>query len=511
MCCQAKWKREAIPDHKFDFIDTADFHMDDWFTRFRYAFVYIFLLKDLAVIAADIYTATTMIASSTWTNVIYKKCGNDCAIKIPFDVAKWVFVGCIIFGFLLIGWESWKARKVIRSRDIAFAFTNVMANDYLSLKSYDTFCFFCQISNSTKKKDEFAFFCFFTFKGWKRLLLSDGPRQAINACTLYSFAYANNFQTHDLHAYWDNSISTLLLLLAMIGTVLLFVCSLLLLLVGAICYVPLVCYIQGNLKEYCCHKIDKRIAELLRHRQRLRVREQLAFEKQLGDEGILKDKNGKVIKTMALPTLPTLDFTEEDEDTRMRTERSGKRKSIARFARSLSRKAKKRPERRPGMGLAAHEAGVGLPPMSHAASPYSEPHDAYPLQQGYFGRSTTTDDPYGSQVNLAGQAAPFAGSYDAPAYPQLTSPYAEYPATSPHPAHRPIHGVHHSSPRSPQRSLPYLRDHEDRSNLAYDHSINEPAAVYQESIGRQEHAWQQHQQPDWAPQSHHPRSRPQPF
>lgn len=174
----------------------------------------------------------------------------------------------------------------------------------------------------------------------------------------------------------------------MIGTVLLFVCSLLLLLVGAICYVPrkicssfrfvrlvliqftfiVVCYIQGNLKEYCCHKIDKRIAELLRHRQRLRVREQLAFEKQLGDEGILKDKNGKVIKTMALPTLPTLDFTEEDEDMRMRTERSGKKKSIARFARSLSRKAKKRPERRPGMGLAAHEAGVGLPPMSRTST-----------------------------------------------------------------------------------------------------------------------------------------------
>lgn len=34
-----------------------------------------------------------------------------------------------------------------------------------SAESYDTFCFFCQISNSTKKKDEFAFFCFFTFKG----------------------------------------------------------------------------------------------------------------------------------------------------------------------------------------------------------------------------------------------------------------------------------------------------------------------------------------------------------
>jgi hypothetical protein len=125
-----------------------------------------------------------------------------------------------------------------------------------SAESYDTFCFFCQISNSTKKKDEFAFFCFFTFKseqtlpfcraptdaflvtGWKRLLLSDGPRQAINGCTLYSFAYANNFQTHDLAAYWDGSITTLLLLLAMMATVALFVCSLLLLIGAAICYIP---------------------------------------------------------------------------------------------------------------------------------------------------------------------------------------------------------------------------------------------------------------------------------
>jgi hypothetical protein len=54
---------------------------------------------------------------------------------------------------------------IIRSRDISYAFTNVMANNYYSMKSYDHFCFFSQINNSKKKKDEFAFFVFFTFKG----------------------------------------------------------------------------------------------------------------------------------------------------------------------------------------------------------------------------------------------------------------------------------------------------------------------------------------------------------
>lgn len=114
-----------------------------------------------------------------------------------------------------------------------------------------------------------------------------------------------------------------------------------------------------------------------------------------------------------MPTLPTLDFTEDDEDMRMRTERGSHRKSVARFARSLSRKVK-RPQRRPGMGAAAHEAGVGLPPVARESaildkpigadgdmvttadvSPYSGWHEAYPMQQGYFGRSAGMDDPYG--------------------------------------------------------------------------------------------------------------------
>lgn len=84
---------------------------------------------------------------------------------MPFSIGKWIFTGCIIFSFLLLAWEGRKARKIIRSRDISYAYTNIMANNYYSLKSYDHFCFFCQINNSKKKKDEFAFFVFFTFKG----------------------------------------------------------------------------------------------------------------------------------------------------------------------------------------------------------------------------------------------------------------------------------------------------------------------------------------------------------
>jgi len=50
---------------------------------------------------------------------------------------------------------------------------------------------------------------------------------------------------------------TNILLVTIIFTVTVFIGSLLLLIIAAILYIPLLCYIQGNLKEYCCHKVDK--------------------------------------------------------------------------------------------------------------------------------------------------------------------------------------------------------------------------------------------------------------
>lgn len=131
----------------------------------RYAFVYIFLIKSVLVYLSDIYTVVAMLANNYWAGNILSESDSSNTIKVPFTIGKWIFLGCIIFSFLLLAWESRKARMIIRSRDISYAFTNIMANNYYSLKSYDHFCFFSQINNSKKKKDEFAFFVFFTFKG----------------------------------------------------------------------------------------------------------------------------------------------------------------------------------------------------------------------------------------------------------------------------------------------------------------------------------------------------------
>jgi len=279
------------------------------------------VVKSFAVYIADIYTAITLLAFHHFNGSIYDRVqqNSDNTVSVPFAYGKWIFTGCIIFSFLLLAYEAHKSRAVIRSRDISYAYTNVMANNYYSIRSYDYFCFFCQINNSKKKKDELAFFIFFTFKGWKRLLVADGPRQVVNALTLYALAEVAHFSTN-IEDYYENNIFTAIMLLTMLFTVIIFAGSAILLSVATLLYLPLICYIKGNLKEYCCHKIDKRISELVqkKKKQRLGKYAAIARAEAAGDFSHLMNKKGIIVgRKMVQPTLPQLDVNLMEDDAKM--------------------------------------------------------------------------------------------------------------------------------------------------------------------------------------------------
>lgn len=119
----------------------------------RYMWLYIIVLKDFLVYVADIFTAITMLTSQQWSNQIFNDCPKTkTCVAVPFEVGRWLFVGCIIFGFLLVrykattafrslirsrqlAYEAHKSKKIVASRDISYAFTNVMANNYYSLSA----------------------------------------------------------------------------------------------------------------------------------------------------------------------------------------------------------------------------------------------------------------------------------------------------------------------------------------------------------------------------------------
>jgi len=323
MCGGSKWKREKVHDHKFDFVDTREFRDNGFTMRMKYLWLYIIVLKSFLVYILDIFTAVTMLSTQAWSNEIFNQCQDvDGCIFIPFLTGRWLFVGCIIFSFLLLAYEARKSKKIIASRDISYAFTNVMANHYYSLRSYDHFCFFDHISNSTKTSDDFAFFVFFTFKSWKQVLLADAPRQTINALTLYAIYLVkrdNPGKWYEIGKWFDNnkSLSTSLLTVTTFLTVVVFAGSLLLLIAASICYIPLLCHIQGNLKEYVCHKVDKRIEAVIERRRKQRLADvaKLAQKEALGDYSHLKNKKGEVVgKPLPQPTLPNVSVDDVVDD-----------------------------------------------------------------------------------------------------------------------------------------------------------------------------------------------------
>jgi hypothetical protein len=116
-----------------------------------------------------------------------------------------------------------------------------------------------------------------------------------------------NFNYQELHHYWDDSISTLLLLLAMLTTIALFLISFIQIVIASFFYVPLLFYIQGNLKEYVCHKVDKRMGDIMRRNQKQRFNRAVEFEKKLANGETITNSRGEELDAALLqPTLPVI-------------------------------------------------------------------------------------------------------------------------------------------------------------------------------------------------------------
>ena len=286
-----------------------------------------------------------------------------------------------------------------------------------------------------------------TFLGWKRLLLADGPRQTINALTLYSIYLAkkNDGSWYDVAKYFrGNSLSTSALTATTFFTFVIFVGSALLLIIAGICYIPLLCYIQGNLKvcrngclpitriltsrntqEYVCHKVDKRIAEVIKRRNKERLAKAAALAKKeaMGDFSHLKNKKGELIaQPLPQPTLPNLSVDDDYDDTSSMRTRGPPPSTYTQDYYDYKSEYKS-------------EYTQDYPPMPAYNQPYAQPQG----QKGaYYNQSITTfveddhqhpntyDDDQGSTAHLALSAAPFGQQGSDRPGSVLPNPYSSY-------------------------------------------------------------------------------------
>ncbi|KAJ3173334.1 hypothetical protein HDU87_007708 [Geranomyces variabilis] len=395
-CCgAASWKREHIADHKFDLIDVEDFVDRSFLAQVRYSWVFFNTLKSVLVYMADlgvvlliIYSAATLGAPCVSPSAFAKTQNSDNSnstqttaqkqdlacrdttsdtwgVPINGKVRFGLTLATISLSYILLALEWKKGLAIVKSKDISYAFTNTVAYRYYVIRSFGHFCLFSTIESTRKLIDEVAFWVFFTFRGWKRLLLAELPRQLLNlillqqtynsimtspkitsdrqncrtvkpgtteplaGCYLYYTDFCakepisgqiilNTSSPLDPDNFFDCVYATnagflatfkylmilqpadtpkLAVWLASI-TVAMWAISAILLAAAFIVYIPLLCNIRGNLKEYCCHKVDKRIDEVLKRKQR--KREEQARKREQQEIA----KYGKV----AGPTLPSVDM-----------------------------------------------------------------------------------------------------------------------------------------------------------------------------------------------------------
>ena len=139
------------------------------------------------------------------------------------------------------------------------------------------FLVFAELTKSKKGADYVALFCYFQFKSAIRIVLAQGPRQAINAMTLYAVMGANliakkDDQSHSVKQFFTN-VRVLgekqphhaAILFSMLFTLIIWAVSALCLLVACLLYVGFLWhYIPGrSLSQYCRKKIDKRLRRIV--------------------------------------------------------------------------------------------------------------------------------------------------------------------------------------------------------------------------------------------------------
>ncbi|KAJ3106455.1 hypothetical protein HDU96_008217 [Phlyctochytrium bullatum] len=311
-CCEkAKWKREEIADHKFDYIDVNDFIEDSPWRKIAYMGVFLLTLKSFIVYMNDLLIASLMFQSLSSgracdnTTFSLSACNNDPTLNqvLRKEIRPYLILASVVISFVLLFIDWRKAQIIIKSRDISYSFTSTIAYRYYVLRSYAHYCFFCQIQNSRRTIDVLAFFVFFQFKGWKRLVFAEFPRQFIIAVNLADFLITFKKKSDKSQSIEQLLVDFLtssttetaqkLLLYLSILSILIFAVSFLSLIASFFIYIPLLCVIRGNLKEYCCHKIDKRIGELLKKKSNKRKEEARRAELAEIERANLLRKRGK--------------------------------------------------------------------------------------------------------------------------------------------------------------------------------------------------------------------------
>lgn len=266
-------------------------------TPFSYFFLYVFLIVSLAVYAVDIFTAVNLLAFSRWAGQIKP--------AIPFTISRWIFAVCIIISFALLVIRWLHAIRAMRSGSIAQSYLNSLAVRIQSIRmgergrGWKRFLVFAELTKSRKGAEYVALYSYFSFEAWMNTVFADGPRQVVNAITLWSVmrmdlipggenAQANDDKSPALQFFdnikilaEDNNLRAVVLI-GMLFTVVVWILSALKLISAVVLYLIFLFHHipaeDGTLKAYCKRKVNTRLKRIVAQKVNKALSKGLALE-----------------------------------------------------------------------------------------------------------------------------------------------------------------------------------------------------------------------------------------
>lgn len=324
-------RRKAVTggaDQNWSYINLRDFKSTSCFTPFAYGYLWFLLFISIAVYGVDTFVAVNLLAFDNWSSQI------DPAVDR--DIAKWVFSACIIASFVNLGFEFVRAIRVMKRGNVAECYLDNLAVRLESIRmgkgqGWRRFLVFAALTKSKKGAEYIALFTYFNFQSWIRVLVCSGPRQVINALTLYSVydadlasdetAFDKSFTGFfkNIEKLANDDYQQVIILSAMAFTLVIWAFSLLFLIVAIFFYVFFLWHwiprADGGLSGYCERKVNdslvkivtQRVNKALAKEQKERLKAEARAAKGAGE------KPGLLARQATLPTIPDVGPVGDDK------------------------------------------------------------------------------------------------------------------------------------------------------------------------------------------------------
>lgn len=143
--------------------ESVRFQSNSCVTPLSYGILYISLLISVAVYVVDTFTAANLLFFNRWSGQVQP--------IIPFDIARWIFAGCIILSWVLLAYRRLRAIRVMRRGIVAASYLDPLAVRVQSVRmgkegrGWRRFLLFAELTKGRKGAEYVALFTYFSFEG----------------------------------------------------------------------------------------------------------------------------------------------------------------------------------------------------------------------------------------------------------------------------------------------------------------------------------------------------------